>query len=289
MSVPRPFYWSVRREIWENRSLWIAPLIVAGVVLFATWASSFSLPKTMRAIAASASPDYGRALKHLNMAPAPIMFVTFLVAFFYCLDAMYGERRDRSILFWKSMPVSDATTVWSKAAIPLLVLPGIAFVLSLLVQILLMHATNIILLSRNISPAPLWRDFHFFQGIVIMLYGLSVHVLWFAPIYGWLLLVSAWAKRAPVLWAVMPFLLVSAFEYMAFSTNSFMLMLGYRMTGAMREAFVLSPKSKHPDPETLAHLDPGRFLTAPGLWVGLLFAAICFYGAVHLRRKREPI
>ena len=284
---PRPFFWSVRREIWENRSIYMAPLIVAGVVLFATLAGSFALPKAMRKIAASPTPDYGRALEHMNMAPAPIMFATFLVAFFYCLDALYGERRDRSILFWKSMPVSDTTTVWSKAAIPFVVLPAIAFALSFLVQILLMHAANSILLMRNISPAPLWREFRFFQGIVIMLYGLAVHVLWFAPIYCWLMLVSAWVKRAPLLWAVMPFLLVAAFETMAFRTNSFMLLLGYRMTGAMHEAFV--PMGKHPDFNRLSHLDPGRFLTAPGLWVGLIFAAICFAGAVHLRRKRDPI
>ena len=288
-SIPRPFYWSVRRELWENRSVYIAPLIVFAFVTFATCAGNIGLPKKMRTLAASPAPQYSSALKHVEMVPAPIMFTTFVVAFFYCLDALYGDRRDRSIVFWKSLPVSDRTTVLSKATIPFVVLPAIALALGFLAQILVMHATNTILLSRNISPAPLWAEFRFFQGIIIMIYGMAVHVIWFAPIYCWLLLVSAWAKRAPFLWAFMPFMVVAAFEKGAFGTSSFIALLGYRLSGAMQEAFVKTPGRHTGDYDRLSQLDPLRFLTSAGLWVGLIFAAICFIGAVHLRKQREPI
>src|SRR5688572_4859837 len=99
----RPLYWSVRRELWENRSVVLAPLIVAAVVLFGTLLSTISLPKKVRQNAVIVQP--------FQMAPAPIMLAMFIVAAFYSLDALYGERRDRSILFWKSLPVSDRTTV----------------------------------------------------------------------------------------------------------------------------------------------------------------------------------
>src|ERR1700733_15667053 len=33
-SATRPFYWSVRRELWEHRSIYIAPMAVAAVALF---------------------------------------------------------------------------------------------------------------------------------------------------------------------------------------------------------------------------------------------------------------
>ena len=291
MAETRPMYWSIRRELWENRSIYLAPLIVAAVVLFATALGTIGLPRRMRSL-----PTLDPAKRHAavvmpySMAPAPIMLTTFLVGFFYCLDALYGERRDRSILFWKSLPVSDRTTVLSKATIPLLVLPLIAFALSVVTQVILLMLSTMVLLGSGLSPATLWGEVGFFQGLLIMLYGLTVHALWFAPIYGWLLLVSAWARRAPLLWAVLPLLAVSAVEGITFHTRFFMNMLQYRVTGAMREAFALTPKaSNHGNIDQLSELDPARFLSAPGLWVGLAFAAAFLAVAMRLRRNREPI
>jgi ABC-2 type transport system permease protein len=292
MAETRPLYWSVRRELWENRSLYLAPLIVAAVVLFATAVNTIGLPKKMRAAeAAGTAKQYAAMLMPFNMAPAPIMLATILIGFFYCLEALHGERRDRSILFWKSLPVSDRTAVLSKAGIPLVVLPLIAYTLCVVTQVVLLQLSTMILLGSGMSPAPLWTEFRFFQGLLIMLYGLTVHALWFAPIYGWLLLVSAWARRAPVLWAVLPLLAIAAAERIVFNSMHFMAMLGYRFTGAMKEAFAFAPKGggDHGNIDRLSELDPVRFLSAPGLWAGLLFAAVCLAAAVRLRRKREPI
>jgi hypothetical protein len=224
------------------------------------------------------------------MAPAPIMLAAFLVGIFYCLDALHGERRDRSILFWKSLPVSDRTTVLSKVAIPMVVLPLIAYVLSVFAQIYLLLFSTMVLLGNGLSPAPLWSEFGFFQGLLIMLYGLGVLTLWFAPIYGWLLLVSAWSRRSPFLWAVLPPLAIAAIERMAFRTRFFLSMLQYRVVGAMTEAFTAHEKTGGGgDIHHLSQLDPLRFLSAPGLWVGLVFAAVFVAAAVRLRRLREPI
>ena len=224
------------------------------------------------------------------LAPAPIMLATFLVGLFYCLDALYGERRDRSILFWKSLPVSDRTTVLSKAAIPLAVLPLVAFTLGLVTQHVLLLASTAVLLVNGMSPARLWAEVHFFQDPLVTLYGLAVHVLWFAPIYGWLLLVSAWARKAPLLWAVLPVIAVSAAERAAFHTSYFTSLLKYRVMGAMEEAFVHSPKGGlDMTLDQLTQLDPARFLSTPGLWLGLAFTAAFLATAVRLRRNREPI
>ncbi len=289
MPETRPMYWSVRRELWENRSIYIAPLAVAAVVLFATSLNMIGLPRRMRTFP-TLDPAAGHAsvARHFSMAPAPIMLAAFIVGFFYCLDALYGERRDRSILFWKSLPVSDRTTVLSKAGIPLVVLPLIAYVLSVASQIFLLMLGTMALLGSGQNPAVWWGEVRFFQGLLIMLYGLTVHALWFAPIYGWLLLVSAWARRSPILWVVLPPLAVGAVERIVFSSSPFMHMLGYRVTGAMVEAFALDPKGGG-DIKRLSQLDPAKFLSAPGLWVGLVFAAVFLAAAVRLRRNREPI
>ena len=288
----RLLYWSVRRELWENRFLYLVPLVVSAIVLFASFIHMFSLPRRMRNLATlDPARQHDVVVSTFSIAPAPIMFATFLVGLFYCLDALYGERRDRSILFWKSLPVSDRTTVLSKASIPLVVLPLLAFALALVTQRLMLFQATAVLLANDMSAAPIWKEFRFFQESLVMIYGLAVHALWLAPIYGWLLLVSAWAKRAPLLWAVVPAMLVSAFERGAFGTRSFMRMLQYRVTGAMHEAFVPMPRrgSHPPIIDQLSQLDPAKFLTRPGLWVGLAFAVVCLVAAVRLRRNREPI
>jgi ABC-2 type transport system permease protein len=287
MNATRPMYWSLRRELWENRSIYLAPLIVAAFVLFATALSTIGLPKRMRNL-----PTLDPAKRHASiampysMAPAPIMLATFIVGFFYCTDALYSERRDRSILFWKSLPVSDRTTVLSKATVPLVVLPLIAYALSIVTQLILLMLSNMVLFAHGMSPATLWAEVRFFQGLLIMLYGLTVHMLWFSPIYAWLLLVSAWAKRTPVLWAVLPLLAVSAVEKITFNTTLFAHMLQYRVVGAMTEAFAVHAKG---DINRLSQLDPAKFLSAPGLWVGLIFAAAFLAVTIRLRRNREPI
>jgi ABC-2 type transport system permease protein len=288
ISEPRPMYWSVRRELWENRSIYLAPLIVAAVVLFATALSTIGLPRKMRNLpTVDPGKRHAAIVQPFSMAPAPIMLTSFLVGFFYCLDALYGERRDRSILFWKSLPVSDRTTVLSKASVPLVVLPAIALALSVVTQVVLLWLSTLVLLGSGLSPAPLWAEFRFFQGLLIMFYGLTVHVLWFAPIYGWFLLISAWARRTPILWALLPPLTIAAFERITFKTSYFGYMLQYRFIGAMKEAFAFT--GQHGDVSRLSQLDPGKFLSAPGLWVGLVFAAIFLAAAVRLRRNREPI
>ncbi len=282
LQATRPMYWAIRRELWENRSVYIAPLVVTLVVLFGSLISTMFLPSKIRNL--PADPAQQKLVTPFKMAPAPIMLASFLVGFFYSLEALYGERRDRSILFWKSLPVSDATTVLSKASIPLVVLPLLAFLLSIATVTILMFVGTAVLMANGMSPARLWTG-GMAPEPLIMFYGLAVHTLWFAPIYAWLMLVSAWARRTPVLWALLPPFAIAALERMAFGTSYFGYMLQYRVTGAMKEAF--TRKDGHIT--RFAELDPIGFLSTPGLWVGLIVAALCLAAAVRLRRNREPI
>ena len=142
----RPMYWSVRRELWENRSIYIAPLSVAAVIVF-----GFLLSAMAGAWAKAPQPD--KLAQPYNLAAVLIMATTFFVAVFYCLDALHGERRDRSILFWKSLPVSDLTTVLSKAAIPLVVLPPLTFVITVATQFIMLLLSSAVLLMSGQSTA----------------------------------------------------------------------------------------------------------------------------------------
>ncbi|HEX7829339.1 MAG TPA: ABC transporter permease [Thermoanaerobaculia bacterium] len=283
-----PLYWSVRRELWENRSIYIVPLAVAALALFGTLINTMlKLPRTIQTLSAL-EPARQRVVVAIpySMIASVVMLTGFVVGIFYCLDALNGERRDRSLLFWKSLPVSDRTTVLAKALVPLAVIPVFGYVIILIAQLILFLMSNVVLAGRGVNPAPLWLKLPFVQMSLVMLYGLTVHVLWFSPIYGWLLMVSAWARRATFLWAFVPFFAIVVTERMAFGSSRFGHFLRYRVLGAMSEAFEVNATR---GPITrLTQLTPLNFLTSPGLWLGLIFAAAFIAAAVRLRRNREP-
>jgi len=285
----RPFYWSVRRELWENRSLTLAPLAIAALVLFANLiVSLFKLPHQIEILPTlSPAEQHLSVVRHFSMAPAPIMLTAFLVGFFYSLDALYGERRDRSLLFWKSLPVAERTAVLAKASVPIVLLPAYAFLLSLATLALMLIAQCVILIGHGISPAPLFTELPFLQQPLIMIYGLTVHSLWFAPLYCFLLLVSAWAKRLPLLWVILPPVALAVVERITLDTSSFASLIGYRITGAMKEGFSGFGQGQGGDINRLSQLTPLHFLASPGLWSGLVFAVICLFLAVRLRRRQQ--
>jgi ABC-2 type transport system permease protein len=293
MSVPRPFYWSVRRELWENRSIYVAPLAVAAVVLLGSAISLVGVPRSVRGVAALDLEIQSAMLAHPYAHIAMLLVATgILVGIFYCLDALHGERRDRSILFWKSLPVSDLTTVLSKAIIPFVILPLIIFVTTVVLQFIMLLMSSAVLLATGAGVTTLWARLPLFQMQLVLLYGLIVLALWHAPIYAWLLLVSGWARRAAFLWAVLPLVAIGVFEWIAFHTSYFGSLMHDRVGGFAAHAFALRQPGSGPlDPHfiPLALIAPGKFLSTPGLWLGLAAAAIFLALAVRLRRYREPI
>jgi ABC-2 type transport system permease protein len=218
-----------------------------------------------------------------NIAAMMLIFTAFLVGVFYCLDALQGERRDRSILFWKSLPVSDITTVLSKATIPLAVLPLVTFAVIVVTQFIMMLLSTAALLPSGLASTT-WANFNLFQQSLILLYSLVAIALWHAPIFGWALLISGWARRATFLWAVLPLLAIGFFEKITFNTSHFASMLKDRVMGFAPEAFAFSTHTI----DSVA-LTPGRYLSTPGLWIGLAFAAAFIAAAVRLRRYRGPL
>src|SRR5919197_2529273 len=152
-SSTQSFYWSVWRELWENRSIYVAPLIVAVVVLFGFLVSTIGMPERRQSVL-SLDPARQRALigAPYDIAAMILIFTAFIVGVFYCLDALHSERRDRSILFWKSLPVSDRTTVLSKATIPLVVLPSVTFAIVVATQLVMMLWTSVLLIIHGMSP-----------------------------------------------------------------------------------------------------------------------------------------
>src|ERR1700674_5333195 len=286
MSATRPLYWSVRRELWEYRSIYIAPLAAALVFLLGFFISMVSLRHRMHGVWPLDSAQ-GRDVfaTRYELAAALIMGTALIVGIFYTLDALFGERRDRSILFWKSLPVSDLTAVLSKLTIPLVILPLLSFVISLATQFTMLLLSSVILLGSGVNIAALWTGVSFFHVSLVLLYHLlTVHGLWYAPLYGWLLLVSAWAPRAPFIWAFLPPFVICGVEKIAFDTAHLLTLLQYRLLGPED---AMAPHSAPPD--FMATLVPTHFFSTPGLWPGLALAAVFLFAAVRLRRYQGPI
>ena len=271
----RPVYWSVRRELWENPSIYIAPLLAAALFLLAFGVSVVRMRLHREML---------WSMEQYELAPALIMGIALLIGIIYCLDALYGERRDRSILFWKSLPVSDLTAVVSKLAIPILVLPILSFAITVATQFLMLILSSAVFAGSSANIASLWAHAGFFRVSAIWLYHLvTVHGLWYAPLYAWLLLVSAWSPRAPFLFAIVPPFVIWGLEKLAFNTSYFWKMLQYRLTGPGGGMAT----EHHQD--FVSTLIPQHFLSTPGLWTGLAVAAVFLLATVQLRRSRGPI
>jgi ABC-2 type transport system permease protein len=282
--LSRRFYWSIQREFWENRVLYFVPVAVAALFLFGFVLSLMHPGVHMHA---SVNSEEIEPQPHTIVAMS-IMAATLLVAMYYCLDALYSERRDRSILFWKSLPVSDVTTVLSKATIPLLIMPLLMFVVIAVTQAIMLLLGSAVSIARGQSVAALWHQLHFLQTSAVLFFHLvAIHGLWYAPIYCWLLMVSAFARRAPFLWAVLPPLAIGVMEKILFHTNYFGNLVAHRFFGAPPRS---APFIGHPmDMDSLTLANVGYFFLDPGLWLGLVVAAAFLAAAVWLRRSREPM
>jgi ABC-2 type transport system permease protein len=287
LSATRPMYWSVRRELWENRSIYIAPLAAAALFLFGFTISLTHFPARMRAAGLDPARQHELMEQPYMFAAFLLMGITLVVAVFYCLDALYGERRDRSILFWKSLPVSDLTIVFSKAIIPIVLLPLITFAITVVLWFIMRVLSNAVLMGSGMGAAAHESHGSVLQMSLMLFYHLmAIHGLWYAPFYGWLLLVSAWARRAPFLWAALPPIAIAVFEKITFNTSYFAHMLGYRFGGGADNA---GSKAMGLSAALLTHTPPTQLFSNPGLWIGLALMAAFLVAAMRLRRHRDPI
>jgi ABC-2 type transport system permease protein len=193
------FYWLIKREFWEHRRglLW-APVLIGVLALLTTVLERFfnAHPAQQDSgwLTVQVLGAVGSVAIYALLLPLMLYVVPAFTAFFYCIDALQADRRDRSILFWKSLPSSDAATVLSKAAIALVISPLICWTF---------YSILSALLPPNLpgSDLSLYKVFGTVSPWQIASL-LPLYLLWTLPTVGWLLMVSAWARSRPFLWAV---------------------------------------------------------------------------------------
>lgn len=298
----RPLYWSIRRELWENPSVWFAPLVVAGLALFGFLISSFHLASALHeaqatiaaAAAAPANPLLAKAAgrahglieQSYSFATGSVLIVSMVVTVFYALSSLYAERRDRSILFWKSLPVSDLTTVLSKVAVAFLGTPLVVLGLSVATSVFILVWTIGVLLAAGGDVGAYLAQIPVPFMWVAEARGLVIMMLWYAPIVAWLMLVSGWARRVAILWALGPWAALCVVELLAFHTTYVWAFIRHRLAGGFELAFTV-PGGR--PLQHLADLNPLPALTSIELWAGVVIAVGLLVATVRLRRYRDPI
>ena len=227
------FLYLIRRELWEHRALYIVPLVFATIVVLSvtvgiTRGTSYvGGDHITKALQTLNGEDVGIALGVMSFGMwALFSLVSVFMVAFYLLDSLYGDRKDRSVLFWKSLPISDTQTVLSKLAVATLVVPAIILAASLATMFAVMLVMSIAFAFNGANPLTLlWANYPLFTVVSKTLAIALVHAAWFLPLTGWLLLASASAKKTPFLLAALAPLGIILAEKLAFNTERFALML----------------------------------------------------------------
>ena len=322
--------WLLRREYWEHKgSFFWAPAIVALLMVAmvaVTLGYGFISPE-MNAKVIVNGHEFTRSAAVLSVmgaesraamanavangyiaAAAPLFGVLPFVVFFYCLSALYDDRRDRSILFWKSLPVSDRDTVLSKALAALVLAPVVTFVIGILTALVIVLLTlfgagffGVHIVGAVLSNPAFWL------APLQMLGLLPVYVLWALPTVAYLLLMSAVVRNKVFLWAVgVPLLALALLRWLSFMTMSLMgVGIDVKWIGdniVMRGLASIVPGFWLPFSDTPVgtllnadhRVDAGNVfvqswltLLQPTVWIGVLAALLMLAGAVRLRRWRD--
>lgn len=281
INTTRPFLTLVRRELWEHGSLIWAPLAMALMIIVVSLVSGMvkgsvdiDLGEARPLPELFGDAEKQRGIFTLVMAGLvlPQLLVGFVVVFFYLLDCLFTERRDRSILFWKSLPVSDAKTVLSKLFVALVAVPLWSWALSLVVGLVVFGVVAAQVSGTPAAGLGTWHGGTWLTVQAAMLGKLAIGVLWYLPVAGWLLLVSVLAKRAPFLWATLPFLVLSLAERIALGSNVVGALVAQRLFGFREEVSLMS---EFP------------LLASPGLWIGVAVGAALVYAAIRVRRRSD--
>jgi ABC-2 type transport system permease protein len=219
----------------------------------------------------------------------PFNVVMLIVIAVYLLDALYSDRRDRSILFWKSLPVSDIAVVLSKLATATLVAPLFTLAVVALTQLAVLLVASIFFLLTGVAGwGWLWNPFGWVYGWASLGYGYLLLSAVLLPYFAWLLLASSWARRTPFLWAAVPPLGLMILERWFLGSAHLAKLIFGNVHDLLHAAFNVSHGMNDMGGGHQVEIQSGlEFFFQPGLWGGLLVAALFVAGAIGLRRYRD--
>jgi ABC-2 type transport system permease protein len=297
----------IKRELWEHRAIYVMPLVIALLVSLMAitgqvTVSGFDHAVDMGILGASNLGENERsaAMNVLMVSlSSTFVFSMWILIAFYALDALYAERKDRSILFWRSLPLTDFETVLSKLVTALVVIPLITFAIIVATHLIVLLITSIWLGARGANTWHLiWSAAPFFDNWTATLAFLFALSLWLSPFVGWFLFVSAFTKRSPLLIASLPIAILPLLEKIVFETTVFAEAFFVRsvkmpLFSGLDNLDLLFQEGEdfqmvgEGSLSLLGLLDLGRFFSSPGLWSGVVVCGLFTTAAIYMRRYKD--
>ena len=321
--------WLVRREFWEHKgAMFWAPIVaaallfclVSGTVLYGAAQGEFQrelsvklaskgdrtimIEKGLGALPMEQKTQIAEIASNGYLAlAAPLFLMLAVISFFYCLSALHEERRDRSIRFWKSLPVSDAQTVLSKVLTAGIVAPLITIAVGVFLSLLTLFVVAAVAAFEGINLFGMVLSNANFYLAPLALVGLvPVYLVWALPTIGWLLMVSSWAKSKVFLWAVgAPLLVIGMLKWV-----NYIFGVGIRMEWVAENILVRGLMGLVPgnwmgmvkmDKATMANntsmilsdifTNSWMTLATPQALIGAAAGAAMIFAAVRIRRWKD--
>ena len=300
---------TVKKEIWEYKNiLFLLPVVLASLFVMLPIISvvthDYALDRlfgmAQHVSSQETHSNFGNFYSAaIGFFAIPLMMVSFFVQMFYLISCMYDERRDLSIMFWRSMPVADIWQVAMKFLVGVLVIPVI-FMLSATAVYLVFYTIALIgsvifAVGYDISLWHVWFDFGFIKAIANAFYMILPTVLWLLPLFAWLLLASAFAKKAPFLWAVLPFVIIVAVEAIAqqygfiSDMHIFMMVVDYfNLSADFNQVNVATESAVYSHNGASVQIDtlPRSLLESKISVPAILLSGVFFYASYWIRANR---
>lgn len=296
----------IKREFWEHKgAIFYTPLVMAAcfaaLMLFGGFVGdtlvidneyrieiSEHLPQALEEFEALPDDVKTKGVQLVLYSPIVILgFVLLVISMFYALGSLYDERKDRSILFWKSLPVSDTETVMSKFVAICFMTPVIYFAVIALFQLYLLLYATLAAWFAGHSGMSLWGASNLFVVLFNSLFSLIAASLWLAPLWAWFMFASVWARKVPFLWGGLPILMLTVAEALIFKSTSFIEMIGRRIA----DGFVIQNSNMHwLTQEEMFDTHVMRWyesFLSLDFWAGIAIAAILLAAAIYTRRYRD--
>jgi len=301
---------SIKKEVWEYKRIFVwLPAIIASLIILAPLIGILLIDGSLSAFFLNNNPNvtwtgfwqqiaevqHDKMFNVISFSFSSMLFVPFLliatlVQLYYFIACLFDERRDLSVLFWRSLPVSDGLTVGVKLLVGAIILPGfflLAATLTLVLFLILAFIFTVIMaVGYDISLWGLWGSSNIFSHMMTSWLNLLPYTLWMLPLYAWLMLVSMFSSKAPFLWAIIPVilvLLVEAFIVHYFNLESQVLL------GLLTDYFSISENNvnHYLHDQSSISLVPMKVISSKISIFGITLSAVFIYATYWLRANRS--